>query len=145
MKANRLRWFLLFLLVGAVFQLADQQSEADGKLLAEIRAKAEKGDAQTQCELGTVFTFGKLGVAKDEVEAVKWYPKAAEQNDVRARPGIAGALASTALTVYAMSEHLITPRKSRWESLRDWCKSWSPQVKQGVIAGTVAVVLAVAG
>ena len=48
-------------------------------------------------------------------------------------------------TAYAMSEHLITPRKSRWESFRDWCKSWSPQVKQGVIGGAILVALTVAG
>src|ERR1035441_4857321 len=79
MKANRLRWFLLFLLVSAVFQLSAQQSEADRKLLADIRAKAEEGDAQSQYELGAASATGSLGVAKDETEAVKWYRKAAEQ------------------------------------------------------------------
>src|SRR5437867_10263242 len=44
-----------------------------------------------------------------------------------------------------MSEHLITPRKSLWEAFRDWCKSWSPQVKQGVIGGAILVILTVAG
>src|ERR1039457_2797619 len=80
MKANRLRWFLLFLLVGTVFQLSAQQSEADRKLLADVRAKAEKGDAQSQYELGVALSFGALGVAKDAVAAVSWYRKAAEQN-----------------------------------------------------------------
>src|SRR6266705_621851 len=80
MKANGLKWVLLFLLAGAVFQLTAQQSEADRKLLADIRAKAEKGDAQSQAQLGEAFGFGILGLAKDEVEAVKWYRKAAEQN-----------------------------------------------------------------
>src|ERR1035438_9886500 len=85
MKANRLRWFLLFLLVSAVFQLPAQQSEADRKLLADIRAKAERGDAQSQNELGATFSVGKLGVMKDEVEAVKWWRKAAEQNNAMAQ------------------------------------------------------------
>ena len=40
MKANRLNWFLLFLLASDVFLLRAQQSEADRKLLADIRAKA---------------------------------------------------------------------------------------------------------
>lgn len=80
MKANRLRWFLLLLLVSAVFQLPAQQSEADRKLLADVRAKAEKGDAQSQYDLGSAFIRGSLGVAKDEAEAVKWFRKAAEQN-----------------------------------------------------------------
>jgi len=60
--------------------LHPQQSEADRKELADMRSKAEKGDAQSQKDVGEVFQFGKLGVAKDEVEAVKWYHKAAEQN-----------------------------------------------------------------
>ena len=80
MKANRLRWFLVFLLVSAVFQLPAQQSEADRKLLADIRAKAEKGDAESQCSLGGAYFFGDLGLANDEVLAVKWYRKSAEQN-----------------------------------------------------------------
>src|SRR5208337_1593560 len=73
MKANRLRWFLPFLLGSAVFQLHAQPSEADRKMLtpvggfgggplfpaqqsdpdygawlADVRAKAEKGDAQSR-------------------------------------------------------------------------------------------------
>ena len=85
MKANRLRWFLLFLIVSAVFQLAAQQSEADRRVLADIHAKAEKGDAQSQYELGLAFHNGSLGVAKDETEAAKWYRKAAEQNFANAQ------------------------------------------------------------
>ena len=79
MRVNRLRWFLLFLLGSAVFQLPAQQSEADRKLLADIRARAEKSDAQAQFELGVAFGFGTLGIAKDAVVAVMWYRKAAEQ------------------------------------------------------------------
>src|SRR5438309_769512 len=56
-----------------------------------------------------------------------------------------GSVNFDGLKVHAMSEPLITPRKSRWESVRDWCKSWSPQVKQGVIGGAILVVLTVAG
>ncbi|MGO8930472.1 MAG: trypsin-like peptidase domain-containing protein [Limisphaerales bacterium] len=88
MKANRLRWFLLFLLAIGVFQLPAQQSEADRKLLADIRAKAERGDAECQWQLGCVFGSGRLGVAKDYVQAVKWYRKAAEQNDAGAQCGL---------------------------------------------------------
>ena len=84
MKANPLRWFLLFLLGNVVLQLPAQQSEADRKLLADIRAKAEEGDAQSQYELGMAFQKGSLGVAKDEVDAVTWFSKAAEQNEAKA-------------------------------------------------------------
>ena len=80
MKANRLVFTLLLLLSVAVFQLPAQQSEEDRKLLAEIRVQAEKGDAQSQSDLGRAFYFGNLGVAEDHAEAVKWYRKAAEQN-----------------------------------------------------------------
>ncbi|MBI4327634.1 MAG: SEL1-like repeat protein [Chloroflexi bacterium] len=81
MKVNRLVSLLFFLLLGGLaFQSLAQQNEADRKLLAEVRARAEQGDAQSQLELGEAFYFGNLGVAEDEVEAVKWYRKAAEQN-----------------------------------------------------------------
>jgi TPR repeat protein len=80
MKANWLKWLLLLFFLTAVFRLPAQQSEADRKLLAAIRAKAERGDAQSQYDLGTAFDEGSFGVAKDEVEAVKWYRKAAEQH-----------------------------------------------------------------
>jgi TPR repeat protein len=79
MKANRLRWLLPFLLGSAVFQSPAQQIEADRKSLAEVRAKAEKGDAVAQWNLGCRYYDGQ-GVAKDEAEVVKWFRKAAEQN-----------------------------------------------------------------
>ena len=85
MKANRLKWFLVFLLASAVFELPAQQSEADRKMLAEIRAQAEKGDAQSQSELGNTFYLGSLGVEKDAVEAAKWFCKAAKQNHADAQ------------------------------------------------------------
>src|SRR2546426_7940322 len=81
METNRLAWTLLLLFPStAAFKLHAQPTEADRKLLADIRAQAEKGDAESQLDLGEVFYFGGLGVAKDEVEAVKWFRKAADQN-----------------------------------------------------------------
>jgi uncharacterized protein len=80
MKANRLVFTVLLLVTAAVFQLPAQQNEADRKVLAEIRAGADKGDAKAQYELGRAFFSGTLSVAKDEAEAVKWFRKAAEQN-----------------------------------------------------------------
>jgi TPR repeat protein len=80
MKANRFLFTVLFLLSAAVFRLPAQQNEADLKVLAEIRAGANKGDAKAQYELARAFFSGTLGVAKDEAEAVKWFRKAAEQN-----------------------------------------------------------------
>ena len=73
--------------------LHSQQSEVDRKLLADIRAKAEKGDAQSQFELSKVFFWGDLGVAKDEAEAAKWCRKAAEQNHANAQYNLGGCYA----------------------------------------------------
>ncbi len=85
MKANRLVFTVLLLVTAAVFQLPAQQNEADRKVLAEIRAEADKGDAKARYELGRAFFSGTLGVVKDEAEAVKWFRKAAEQNVVDAQ------------------------------------------------------------
>jgi TPR repeat protein len=45
---------------------------------AEIRIKAEQGDAAAQFSLGAIYAKGQ-GVAQDYAEAAKWYRKAAEQ------------------------------------------------------------------
>jgi TPR repeat protein len=74
---------LVLALAGQI--LNAQPSEADRKLLADIRAKSEKGDALSQLQLGRAFFYGNLGVAKDEATGVKWYRKAAEQNYAEAQ------------------------------------------------------------
>ena len=79
MKASRLIFTLLLASSVAVVQLAAQQTKADQKPIKEVKAKAEAGDAQSQVELGLRYAEGE-GVAKDQVEAVKWFRKAAEQN-----------------------------------------------------------------
>lgn len=48
--------------------------------LVKLRAEAEKGDAQSQCELGRTLIVGNMGVAKDAAGAVNWFRKAADQN-----------------------------------------------------------------
>jgi TPR repeat protein len=48
--------------------------------VAELRAKAEKGDAGAQFEFGGVLYRGEFGVASDPAEAAKWIRKAAEQD-----------------------------------------------------------------
>src|SRR5262245_32236718 len=87
LNTSLLRLGLFLLLTGEA--LRAQQTHEDRKLLAEIRARAEKGDALSQFQLGNAFDFGHLGVAKDEFEAVKWYRKAAEQNLAEAQ-GVLG-------------------------------------------------------
>jgi hypothetical protein len=58
--------------------------------LSDVRAKAETGDAQAQYSLGRAYRFG-YGVAKDMVEAVKWYRKAAEQGHTTAQTNLGSA------------------------------------------------------
>ena len=52
--------------------------------LADLRTKAENGDADAQASLGEMYRDGQ-GVTQDDVEAVKWYRKAAEQGDAYAQ------------------------------------------------------------
>src|SRR5437016_5305186 len=84
MKASRLIFTFLLASSVAVVQSAAQQTKADQRPLKEVRAKAEAGDAQSQVELGLRFSRG-TGVAKDQVEGIKWFRKAAEQNLAKAQ------------------------------------------------------------
>src|SRR5258708_32076627 len=85
MKANRLVVFTVLLLSSAaVFQLAAQQTEIDKRPIDEVKAKAEAGDANSEVELGLRYYKGQ-GVAKNQVEAAKWFRKAAEQNHALAQ------------------------------------------------------------
>jgi TPR repeat protein len=58
-----------------------QQGDADTKRFTILRAKAEKGEAQAQSKLADAYFHGHLGLAKNDVEALKWCRKAAEQNN----------------------------------------------------------------
>ena len=49
-----------------------------GQNIAELKQKAEQGDANAQCYLGYCYLNGK-DVEKDPREAVKWFRKSAEQ------------------------------------------------------------------
>jgi TPR repeat protein/formylglycine-generating enzyme required for sulfatase activity len=50
----------------------------------ETKAKAERGDAVAQCNLGWMYGTG-AGVPKDSVEAAKWYRTAADQGNAMAQ------------------------------------------------------------
>src|SRR5204863_7404906 len=88
MRASRLIFTLLLAASVALVQLAAQQTKADQKPIEEVKAKAEAGDAESQVELGLLYDKGE-GVAKDQVEAVKWFRKAAEQNYADAQYNLA--------------------------------------------------------
>jgi TPR repeat protein len=57
---------------------------SDTETFEETLAKSEQGDASSQNKLGRIYSLG-LGVAEDQVEAVKWYRKAAEQGNILAQ------------------------------------------------------------
>jgi uncharacterized protein len=57
---------------------------AETPSLSETRVKAELGDARAQHNLGVMYEKG-LGVAKDNVQAVQWYRKAANQGFAQAQ------------------------------------------------------------
>jgi TPR repeat protein len=81
--------FLIVVLVLVLAQTSCSKKTAQlSAQLAEIRAKAEQGDAKAQYELGRCYTkiYGlsqvgpdRFGLKEDDVEAVKWFRKSAEQ------------------------------------------------------------------
>ena len=58
-----------------------------------VRRAAEQNLPQSQFNLGVCYDQGK-GVSKDEVESVKWYRKAAEQNDAMAQNSLGNSYAN---------------------------------------------------
>ena len=71
------RWTTVFAAVVLVVATAGVGS-AQLESIEELRAKAERGDAEAQRSLGSRYTFG-LGVPQDDTEAVRWYRLAADQ------------------------------------------------------------------
>jgi len=53
----------------------------------ETKAKAERGDADAQAELGAMYVKG-LGVPQDSAEALRWFRKAADQGNARGQNGL---------------------------------------------------------
>jgi uncharacterized protein len=51
------------------------------------RAKAERGDAEAQKQLGSLYAKGQ-GVSQSYAEAAKWYRKAADQGHARAQAAL---------------------------------------------------------
>lgn len=64
--------------------------------LPEVREAAERGDAQSQYLLGSVYYIGLDHVPKDPREGVRWLRLAAEQGHARAQSGLGRAYAEGA-------------------------------------------------
>lgn len=56
----------------------------EGEDIADIRARAEAGDALAQTRLGTMYATGR-GVAQDDAEALRWFRLAADQDSATAQ------------------------------------------------------------
>jgi TPR repeat protein len=59
------------------------------KAINWYRKAAERGNAKSQLELGTIYFIG-LGVPKNDEEAVKWFRKSAEQGNALAQINLGG-------------------------------------------------------
>jgi TPR repeat protein len=57
------------------------------RLFDETKVAAESGDVMAQLNLGICYGLGQ-GIAKDDVQAVKWWRKAAEQNLAQAQSNL---------------------------------------------------------
>jgi TPR repeat protein len=74
--------FLILMLSGVpVFQLQAQETQTARRMVEEVKAKAEAGDADSELWLGAYYERGVGGLPQDNVEALKWYRKTAEQNN----------------------------------------------------------------
>lgn len=69
----------------------DTAVDDDKDMLADLRAKAERGDAEAQLNLGLRLHDG-TSVPRNEVEAVQWYRKAAEGGNAMAQVMLGYAL-----------------------------------------------------
>lgn len=76
---------LLLMLAFAVFAFAQSGSANSGKGLADLQARAERGERVAQFLLGRAYFLGTDGLKKDEATAVIWFRKSADQGLVNAQ------------------------------------------------------------
>jgi len=88
MKVIGLTSVLLTFWLGLALPALGQLSEAEKQQFQQLKARAEKGDAQAQLSLGSLYASG-VGVSRDLGKAAKWHRKAAEQGLARAELRVA--------------------------------------------------------
>ena len=71
------------LVICAAFLLWFQYRRRPVERVNALRARAAQGDPKAQFDLGSAYFYGK-GVVQDYVEALRWYKKAAGQEEPRA-------------------------------------------------------------
>lgn len=62
----------------------DKENNVEPSIAEEFLIAAEKGNADAQYELGCIYAEG-YEVAQDDIEAYKWFSKAADQGHQGAR------------------------------------------------------------
>jgi TPR repeat protein len=65
----------------ALDEISQKKADYEFKGLTSL---AEQGDADAQFKLGQIYQRGSMNVKKDPLEAVKWFRKAADQDNERA-------------------------------------------------------------
>src|ERR1017187_384117 len=75
---------IFFGLLTVLLLAAALLSAQTNQTFQELKANAEKGDAEAQYGLGLAYARGE-GVTNNEAEATKWFRKAAEQNNADAQ------------------------------------------------------------
>ena len=72
---------------GALAEHDDEGAQAEEQTLDELRALAERGNAEAQLNLGQAYAYGQ-GVTQDGAEALRWYRLAADQGHVLGHYGL---------------------------------------------------------
>ena len=81
----KLNWLLgLVLLLAPICEVHSQSSTLDRKRFDAMKKQADKGDAEAQTTLATLYSRG-IGVSRDPAKATKYLRKAAEQGYARAQ------------------------------------------------------------
>ena len=69
------------------------QDKPSAQELADLRARADAGEASAQFNLGLMYTEGR-GVPQDDAEAIAWYRRSAEQGHAGAQVNLGGMYAN---------------------------------------------------
>lgn len=77
----------VWLVTSSAYASCILEAETDEKNFTHCLQQAEKGDAEAQTTLGSMFYEGK-GVAQDYDKAVQWYVKSAEQGNTLAQASL---------------------------------------------------------
>ncbi len=82
-NVNLFKSAVVWLVVVAICGCDRAQPRPPNQFIA-IKILADRGDAEAQCNLGTIYQNGQ-NTTRDDVEAVKWYRRAAQQGNSEAQ------------------------------------------------------------